>query len=66
MLRAGWRKRHCYRETSGLECATERECGHGRRGASPIWRTPLMRVYIINANDLIVSREPPVESGENG
>src|SRR5260370_22846402 len=64
MLGPGSRKRQCYRETSGLRCGRERECGHGRRGAGPIWR-PLMRVYIINADDLIVSREAPAHLSEN-
>ncbi len=34
------RKPQCYRETTGFGCATERECGHGRRGTGPIRRTP--------------------------
>ena len=50
------RKPQCYREMSGLRGGRERECGHGRRGAGPIRRDPLMRVYIINADDLIVAR----------
>ena len=45
MLGPGLRKPQCYRETSGLRCGRERECGHGRRGASPIWRPPHARLH---------------------
>jgi hypothetical protein len=37
----------------------------GHDDARPDTEEPLMRVYIINADDLIVSRETPVEPGEN-
>ncbi len=45
MLGSGSRKPQCYRETSGLRCGRERECGHGRRGVGPIWRPPHARLH---------------------
>ena len=65
MLRVGLRTPHCYRETSGLGCATERECGSRAAWCRPDTEDPLTRVYIIDADGLIVSPEPPAEPGEN-
>jgi hypothetical protein len=63
MLGPGLTKPH--RETSGLGRGRGRECGSRAAWCRPDTEVPLMRVYIIDADGLIVSPEPPAEPGEN-
>src|SRR5215217_4340689 len=60
MLRWGSTTPYWYRETSGFGARTERECGRrGRLGAGPRKEDRLMRVYVINADQIVVFREEP-------